>query len=38
MTLRGKVLVVDDEAHIRKFVIQLVKPLGEPVILQAANG
>jgi CheY-like chemotaxis protein len=38
MTLKGKVLVVDDEAHIRKFVTQLVKSLGEPVILQAANG
>jgi CheY-like chemotaxis protein len=38
MTLKGKVLVVDDEAHIRKFVIHLVKSLGEPVILQAANG
>jgi len=38
MTLTGKVLVVDDEAHIRKFVIQLVKSLGEPTILQAANG
>lgn len=38
MTLKGKVLVVDDEAHIRKFVIELVKSLGEPDILQAANG
>jgi CheY-like chemotaxis protein len=38
MTLRGKVLVVDDEAHIRRFVSQLVLTLGEPVILQAANG
>jgi CheY-like chemotaxis protein len=38
MTLTGKVLVVDDEAHIRKFVIELVKSLGEPEILQAANG
>ena len=38
MTLTGKVLVVDDETHIRKFVIQLVKALGEPVILEAANG
>jgi CheY-like chemotaxis protein len=38
MTLKGKVLVVDDEAHIRKFVIQMVKALGEPEILQAANG
>jgi CheY-like chemotaxis protein len=38
MTLKGKVLVVDDEAHIRKFVIELVKSLGEPDILQASNG
>jgi two-component system, chemotaxis family, chemotaxis protein CheY len=38
MTLKGKVLVVDDEAHIRKFVTQLVMSLGEPVVLQAANG
>jgi CheY-like chemotaxis protein len=38
MTLSGKVLVVDDEAHIRKFVIQLIKTLGDPTILQAANG
>ena len=38
MTLTGKILVVDDEAHIRKFVIQLVKTLGDPTILQAANG
>jgi CheY-like chemotaxis protein len=38
MTFKGKVLVVDDEAHIRKFVSQLVQSLGEPVILQASNG
>jgi CheY-like chemotaxis protein len=39
MTLKGKVLVVDDEAHIRKFVTQLVLSLGEPtVVLEAANG
>jgi len=38
MILKGKVLVVDDEAHIRKFVTQLVMSLGEPEILQAANG
>ena len=35
----AKVLVVDDEAHIRKFVGLLIKSLGgEPVVLQAANG
>lgn len=38
MTFKGKVLVVDDEAHIRKFVSQLVQSLGEPAILQASNG
>jgi CheY-like chemotaxis protein len=36
--LKGKVLVVDDEAHIRKFVSQLVLELGEPTIFEAANG
>ena len=38
MTLHGKVLVVDDEAHIRKFVTLLVQSLGVSVVLQAANG
>ena len=38
MKLEGKVLVVDDEAHIRKFVSLMLKALGEPVVLQAANG
>jgi CheY-like chemotaxis protein len=38
MKLTGKVLVVDDEAHIRKFVSRLVMSLGEPEILQASNG
>lgn len=38
MILRGKVLVVDDEAHIRKFVGLLVKSLGDPIVVEAANG
>lgn len=38
MTLEGKVLVVDDEAHIRKFVTLLIQALGSIVVLQAANG
>jgi CheY-like chemotaxis protein len=38
MTLKGKVLVVDDEMHIRKFVTQMVLSLGEPTVLEAANG
>ena len=38
MKLEGKVLVVDDEAHIRKFVSMMLQSLGEPVVLQAASG
>lgn len=38
MKLAGKVLVVDDEAHIRKFVSMMLQSLGEPVVLQAASG
>ena len=38
MKLEGKVLVVDDEAHIRKFVSLMIRSLGDPVVLQAANG
>ena len=38
MKIEGKVLVVDDEAHIRKFVTKLVKTLGASVVLEAADG
>jgi len=38
MMLGGKVLVVDDEAHIRKFVTVMIESFGYPVVLQAANG
>lgn len=39
MRLDGKVLVVDDEAHIRKFVGLLLESIAtEPAILEAANG
>ena len=39
MKTEGKVLIVDDEAHIRKFVSLLLKSLGGySVVLQAANG
>lgn len=38
MTLKGKILIVDDESHIRKFVTLMVKSLGEPVVLEASNG
>jgi two-component system, chemotaxis family, chemotaxis protein CheY len=38
MAFNGKVLLVDDEAHIRKFVGLLVKQLGNPTIIEACNG
>ena len=38
MKLIGQVLVVDDEAHIRKYVTMLVNSLGKPVVLEASNG
>lgn len=38
MNFAGKVLVVDDESHIRKFVTLIVKSLGQPVVVEAANG
>ncbi|HYC73134.1 MAG TPA: response regulator transcription factor [Opitutaceae bacterium] len=38
MSFSGKVLVVDDEAHIRKFVSLVVKSLGQPTVVEAANG
>ena len=38
MNFTGKVLITDDEAHIRKFLGLVLKKLGQPVILEAANG
>lgn len=38
MNFRGKILLVDDEAHIRIFVALILKSLGKPVITEAANG
>ena len=38
MKLAGKILVVDDEAHIRKFVTLFIQSLGDLTVLQAANG
>ncbi len=38
MSFQGKVLLVDDEAHIRKFVGLLLKQLGTPTLLEASNG
>lgn len=38
MKFNGKVLVADDEPHIRKFVGMILKQLGIKTILEAANG
>ena len=38
MAFNGKILLVDDESHIRKFVGLLLKQLGSPTIIEAANG
>jgi two-component system, chemotaxis family, chemotaxis protein CheY len=38
MNFRGKILLVDDEAHIRVFVSLILKSLGKPTIVEAANG
>ena len=38
MNFTGTVLLVDDEAHIRKFVGLILKQLGSPRLLEAPNG
>ena len=38
MAFNGKILLVDDEPHIRKFVGLLLKQLGSPTIIEAGNG
>lgn len=38
MSFSGKILLVDDEAHIRKFVSLILKQIGQPVIKEAVNG
>ncbi len=38
MNFNGKILITDDEPHIRKFIGLVVRRLGQPVILEAGNG
>jgi CheY-like chemotaxis protein len=38
MTFSGKFLLVDDEAHIRKFVGLILKKLCQPTIFEAGDG
>jgi two-component system chemotaxis response regulator CheY len=38
MNFQGTILLVDDEAHIRKFVSLILKQLGATTLFEAANG
>jgi YesN/AraC family two-component response regulator len=38
MNFHGKILLVDDEPHIRVFVTLILKSMGRPNITEAANG
>lgn len=38
MNFQGTILLVDDEAHIRKYVGLILKQLGAPNIIEAGNG
>ena len=38
MNFHGRILLVDDEAHIRKYVALILKQLGHSNIIEATNG
>lgn len=38
MKFAGKILIVDDEAHIRKYLQLIIKQLGRPTLVEAVNG
>lgn len=38
MSFSGTILLVDDEAHIRKYVGLILKTIGTPTLLEAGNG
>lgn len=38
MPFNGKILLIDDESHIRKFVGLLLRQLGNPTVVEACNG
>ena len=38
MNFKGSILLVDDEAHIRKYVALILKQLGATSIVEATNG
>jgi len=38
MNFTGKILITDDEAHIRMFLGLVVRRLGQPTVIEATNG
>lgn len=38
MNFQGSILLVDDEAHIRKYVSLILRQLGNPRLIEASNG
>ncbi len=38
MKYEGKILLVDDETHVRKFIALILKQLGATTLYEAANG
>jgi two-component system chemotaxis response regulator CheY len=38
MNFQGTILLIDDEAHIRKYVGLILRQLGSPTIIEATNG
>jgi len=38
MTFNGKILIVDDEPHVRLYVSMILRSLGFPNCIEAANG
>ncbi len=38
MKFNGTILLIDDEAHIRKYVSLILRQLGAPTLIEASNG
>ena len=38
MSTPGKILIVDDEMHVRKFVGLIVREMGTPTVVEASDG
>lgn len=38
MSFNGKILLVDDEAHVRKYIGLIARQLGAPTLIEASNG